>query len=219
MKMNYWIVSLTVGIIVLSSVVFFMAKEELAKDKELSYESNVVEKQGLRIKKIEKQDTYSYVIDDEERDLIYTWSFPKSIDDDLNIDTDLRIRIDELNGDAKIIDERVQENKMIVSFDYHGVLPEEATVKVNVGNKFKDGEDLYLYYYNPDNEEIEYIAHKLKVRDGHVEFQIEHCSDYFLTATVVQDAVNNPKSMNYVIIGLIVVAFILVAVTLGQSKK
>ena len=108
---------------------------------------------------------------------------------------------------------------MILTFDYHGILPEEATVRVNVGNKFSDGEELYLYYYNPDSDEIEYIENKLKVRDGYVEFKIEHCSDYFLTATVVQDAVNNPKSMNYVIIGLIVVAFILVAVTLGQSKK
>ena len=52
-----------------------------------------------------------------------------------------------------------------------------------------------------------------------MEFQITHCSDYFLTAAVVNDAVNNPQNVNYIIIGLAVVVFILIAVTLFQSKK
>ena len=57
------------------------------------------------------------------------------------------------------------------------------------------------------------------VKNGMAEFQIKHCSDYFLTAAVVNDAVNNPQSVNYIIIGLIVVVFILIAITLKQSKK
>ena len=108
---------------------------------------------------------------------------------------------------------------MIISFDYHGALPLKSTVRINVSNKFKNGDSLYLYYYNPDNDGIEYIAHNVDVKNGYVEFQIEHCSDYFLTAAVVNDAVNNPESVNYIIIGLIVIVFILVAITLIQSKK
>ena len=37
--------------------------------------------------------------------------------------------------------------------------------------------------------------------------------------TVVNDAVNNPKSLNYIIIGLGAVVVILIAITLVQSKK
>ena len=106
-----------------------------------------------------------------------------------------------------------------MTFDHHGKLPSNATVRVNVADKFKDGEELYLYYYNEESSEIEYIEHKLKVVDGYVEFDIEHCSNYFLTAAVVNEAVNNPKSVNYIIIGLGVIVFILIAMTLSQSKK
>ena len=88
MKMNYWIIGLVVGIVGLSSMVFFITKEELIKDDVLSYESDVVSNDEVRIKKIEKSNSYSYVIDDKERNLVYTWSFPKMIDDSLDIDKD-----------------------------------------------------------------------------------------------------------------------------------
>ena len=52
----------------------------------------------------------------------------------------------------------------------------------------------------------------IKVKDGYVEFSIDHCSDYFLTAAIVQEAVGNPKNINYIIIGLLVVVLLLVAV-------
>ena len=108
---------------------------------------------------------------------------------------------------------------MIISFDYHGELPLKTTVRINVENRFENNEHLYLYYYNPESDEIEYIMHDVVVKNGYVEFQIDHCSDYFLTGAVVNEAVNNPKSVNYIIIGLIAVVFILIAVTLIQSKR
>lgn len=219
MKINLLICSLLAGIIAMSSVVFLLVKEQLIVNKSLSYESNIVNNDEVRIKKIEKSDKITYVVDDQERDLIYTWSFDKDIDESLNISEDLRLQIDQMTGDASKIEEVVKNKKVIISFDYHGILPDDAVVRLKVNNKFKDGENLYLYYYNPEKDQIEFIDNYLTVRDGYVEFSIEHCSDYFLTATVVQDAVNNPKNINYVIIGLVVVAFILVVVTLGQSKK
>ena len=118
-----------------------------------------------------------------------------------------------------LINDQSGPYKLIVTFDHHGALPSNATVRVNVSDKFSDGEELYLYYYNEETTDIEYIEHHLKVEDGYVEFNIEHCSNYFLTAAVVNDAVNNPKSVNYIIIGLGVIVFILIAVTLSQSKN
>lgn len=180
---------------------------------------------NTKISKTETEDYYLYNVEDYERKLIYSWKFAKdknkrvSIEDSLKIDEDLRLSIDAHTRDTDIINQRVDQKKLIVTFDYHGMLPLETTVRINVANKFMNGEKLYLYYYNPDYDQMEYIEHELEVKDGYVEFQINHCSDYFLTAAVVNDAVNNPQSVNYVIILLVVVVFVLIALTLKQSGK
>ncbi len=180
---------------------------------------------AVSILKTETSDSYYYEVKDTERDLEYSWRFLKekdqniSVEDSLYIEEDLRLSLDADTMDTRTINQMVNQEKLIISFDYHGALPLETSVRINVSDRFRDGENLYLYYYNPESDNIEYIAHNVKVQDGYVEFQIDHCSDYFLTAAVVNDAVNNPQSVNYIIIGLIVVVFILVAITLFQSKN
>ena len=179
----------------------------------------------VSILKTETSDSYYYEVKDTERDLEYSWRFLKekdqniSVEDSLYIEENLRLSLDADTMDTRTIHQMVNQEKLIISFDYHGALPLETSVRINVSDRFRDGENLYLYYYNPESDNIEYIAHNVKVQDGYVEFQIDHCSDYFLTAAVVNDAVNNPQSVNYIIIGLIVVVFILVAITLFQSKN
>lgn len=206
----------------------FVNKKETIKTIELErFQDNSVayNNKKTKIEKLETKDYYYYSIEDYERDLSYSWQFEKdkskniSVEDSLYITEDLRLSIDANTNGANRITDKVDQKKLIISFDYHGELPLKTTVKINVAEKFKNGDSLYLYYYNPDNDGIEYIAHNVEVKNGYVEFQIEHCSDYFLTAAVVNDAVNNPESVNYIIIGLIVIVFILVAVTLLQSKK
>lgn len=180
---------------------------------------------STHITKTETNDYYLYDVVDNERNLTYSWKFLKeenkniSVEENMYIDNDLRLSLDASTKDTKRINEKVKNDKLIITFDYHGMLPLEAKVKINVSDKFNDGEKLYLYYYNPDSDEIEYMDNVVFVKNGMAEFQIKHCSDYFLTAAVVNDAVNNPQSVNYIIIGLIVVVFILIAITLKQSKK
>ncbi len=184
-----------------------------------------MENTKTKMTKTETKEYYYYEIEDYERDLEYSWKFLKnsdetvSVEDSLYIEEDLRLSLDANTKETEKINEEVDQKKLIITFDYHGDLPLETTVKVNVQNRFKNGEKLYLYYYNPELDQIEYIDRGVEVKNGYVEFQIAHCSDYFLTAAVVNDAVNNPQSINYIIIGLVVVVFILIAVTLFQSKK
>lgn len=195
--------------------------------KTIPIEENVIAiaKTGTFIKKSETEDFIYYKVEDYDRNLSYSWKFEKdkngttSVEDSLNIDLDLRLSLNKMTKDTETISNRVDQNKLIVSFDHHGSLPLEATVKIDVSKRFKDNEKLYLYYYNPEQDQIEYIEHNVEVKDGYVEFTINHCSDYFLTAAVVNDAVNNPQSINYIIIGLVVIVFILIAVTLAQSKN
>lgn len=180
---------------------------------------------STHITKTETNDYYLYDVVDNERNLTYSWKFLKeenkniSVEENMYIDNDLRLSLDASTKDTKRINEKVKNDKLIITFDYHGMLPLEAKVKIDVSDKFNDGEKLYLYYYNPDSDEIEYMDNVVFVKNGMAEFHIKHCSDYFLTAAVVNDAVNNPQSVNYIIIGLIVVVFILIAITLKQSKK
>ena len=180
---------------------------------------------STHITKTETNDYYLYDVVDNERNLTYSWKFLKeenkniSVEENMYINNDLRLSLDASTKDTKRINEKVKNDKLIITFDYHGMLPLEAKVKIDVSDKFNDGEKLYLYYYNPESDEVEYMDNAVFVKNGSVEFQIKHCSDYFLTAAVVNDAVNNPQSVNYIIIGLIVVVFILIAITLKQSKK
>lgn len=71
----------------------------------------------------------------------------------------------------------------VIHFDYHGVLPGKASVKVKVDNP-QDvmGKDLTFYYFNPETQKPEKIQGPLSVdNDGFVTVEIEHCSDYFLS--------------------------------------
>ncbi len=111
------------------------------------------------------------------------------------------------------------KDALLINFDYHGLLPTKANVEINVDGKYKDGDSLYLYYINEEKSQIEYIDRNLIVRNGLVDFEIDHCSNYFLTASIVQDAVNNPKNINLIIVVMVIVIIVLIAATLFQNKK
>lgn len=185
----------------------------------------VINNTDVEIYKSESSNYISYIVEDYERNLTYSWQFEKrdeknnSVKENLILDINLRLNIDEISDGANTINEMVDQKKLIISFDHHGALPTKATVRINVSDKFKDNEKLYLYYYNPEKDQIEFIKKDLKVNDGYVEFSIDHCSDYFLTAAVVNNAVNNPKNINLIIIGLGVIVFILIIINLKQSKR
>ena len=228
MKRWLLIATFSVGILCLlglsvSKVLLLNNSQELtlsAPDKVIAMENN-----KTKMIKTETKDYYYYEIKDYERDLEYSWKFLKNKDDDiavedsLYIEEDLRLSLDANTNNTAKINEEVKNDKLIITFDYHGDLPLETTVRLNVQNRFKNGEELYIYYYNPELDQIEYVNHGIEVKNGYVEFQIDHCSDYFLTAAVVNDAVNNPQSINLIIIGLVIVVFILIAITLFQAKK
>lgn len=228
MKRWLLIATFSVGILCLlglsvSKALLLNNSQELtlsAPDKVIAMENN-----KTKMIKTETKDYYYYEIKDYERDLEYSWKFLKNKDDDiavedsLYIEEDLRLSLDANTNNTAKINEEVKNDKLIITFDYHGDLPLETTVRLNVQNRFKNGEELYIYYYNPELDQIEYVDHGIEVKNGYVEFQIDHCSDYFLTAAVVNDAVNNPQSINLIIIGLVIVVFILIAITLFQAKK
>lgn len=59
---------------------------------------------------------------------------------------------------------------------------------VTIGVKDKDGDKLYLYYYDEEEDKVLRIGEKpLEVKDGYIEYTITHCSTYF----VMEDNLTN----------------------------
>ncbi|MEG0692669.1 MAG: hypothetical protein RR444_06270, partial [Oscillospiraceae bacterium] len=81
---------------------------------------------------------------------------------------------------------------LVVSFNHSGSLPASATVTLDVSTNYKNGEELFLYYFNDKTKNIELVSKSNKVVDGKVKIAISHCSDYVLTKTAVRVAPTKP---------------------------
>lgn len=197
------------------------------KDRPITKEENkiIAENTLVNITKSETSDSVIYEVIDNQKGLTYSWTFEKneeynsSLKGNMEIDINLNLNVlDSLSNNY--LDSKVtNKDKLIISFEHHGKLPTKAKIKLDVKGKYKDGERLYLYYYNEEKEQIEFIKNNLIVQHGKVEFEIDHCSNYLLTASIVQEAVNNPKNINLIIIVMVAVIIVLIGVTLFQNKK
>ena len=226
-NLNNIILSVVTLLLCLTIIVLSLTiKSVTSKSKNIdnSHEELLVKNTGTSIFKSESEEYISYNVEDYDRGLTYTWLFKKdeennrAVSDNIELNVNLRLSIDANTEDTKEINEIVKQKKLIVTFDHVGKLPSEATVRINVSDRFENGEKLYLYYYNPESKKMEFIEKNLKVIDGYVEFKIDHCSDYLLTGAVINEAVGNPKHVNYVIMGLIGVVILLIIKIMRQSK-
>ncbi len=175
-----------------------------------------VDQEKYKIEKTIREDQVIINIIERDGNLYYSWSFDK---DKIESEIDLNFELKFVSPKKSEID-AIAENKdkTYLSFTHHGNLPSEATMNVYVGDKYSDKEKLYLYYYNEEKDKVEYVDHDLQVKNGYVTFKIKHCSDYFLTGAVVNNAEGNPKNMNYVIGILAVIIFGLIGANLFFKK-
>lgn len=140
----------------------------------------------------------------------YSWTFDKNeVGDTIDIDFEVTFNSDKEDLMNNIVG---NINKKMISFKHHGPLPSKATITVYVGDQYKNGQNLNLYYFNEEENKIEEIDTNLKVAKGYVEFEISHCSDYFLTNKDIykkDESVVEKININYIIIGMGSVIFIL----------
>ncbi len=203
-KIGILSVSLLIGIIILTP--FFQPKINTNK---------VVKNTGnLVLEKASDNNTITYSYKSGTK-IIYSWIFDKKEienHENLNLDMDfesefLRKTVD-LNNDMKIL-----------SFDHHGLLPKNTKVKVYVKDKYNPYDKINMYYYDEDIELLRYKDSYTVDKEGYILVNLDHCSDYLLTATIVQDAANNPQNINIVIMVLIGIIILLIAVSLFSSSK
>lgn len=156
-------------------------------------------------------------IQDNNGKFEYSWSFNKTEYNRNGFEFDMGIKFKSPNKNE--INDLIGKNmkKEYISFNYHGTLPSVATIKVPI-KEFKDGDRLNLYYYNDLTKQIETIKNNIMVMNGYVTFDIKHCSDYFLTMSIVKEATGKNNN-GIVIIGMLVVIVGLVGYTIFKNKK
>jgi hypothetical protein len=157
-------------------------------------------------------------VKDQNGSFVYSWAFNKEEYEKNEFDFDLEINFKSKNK-AKI-ESLVKDDfeAKYVSFNYHGNLPAEASIKIPVDDMFEDGERLKLYYYDEEKDEIELVSSSVKVINGYANFNIDHCSDYFLTLSIVKEA-EGESNNGVIIVGMIIVIVGLIGYTLIKNQK
>ena len=78
-------------------------------------------------------------------------------------------------------------NSLVIQFAPNGLLPGVAKIRVKADYAFREFigvKDLYVFYYDEENEMFDPVATKLDMtEDGYYEFYIEHNSKYIISST------------------------------------
>lgn len=191
-------------ILCITGCILVNAKEEISQE---------------QIYEIVTNDDLIYIID-EANTFQYSWQFKQ--DQMIDYKGELNLKLKFNSPWQERINQKFK-NKAIkrkhLHFEHHGDLPTTALIKVKVTDQFLEGDKLYLYYYNENTDTLEYINKDLVVKNGYVTFEINHCSDYILTGSIVREAINNPRGMTIIIIILIITIVIAIGATLFSNRK
>ena len=135
-------------------------------------------------------------VTDEDNKLQYSWTFSNRTLTDTDMNIDLGIKFDtEKKEEIKKLTGR--EDAMYLSFAHHGELPGPATIKSYVGDNYQNGEKIYLYYFDEEQNKILMIGNTaLEVKDGYVEYTITHCSTYFFMEEKLDGVEKDARSLD-----------------------
>ena len=151
----------------------------------------------------------------------YAWIFDgsKMTSNDLDVNLELVVNAKDEVGIKKLIP-KTQEKPIILDFKHSGVLPGGTRVKVNVSDTYKDGDKVTLYYYNETTKKLEEKVTNIEVKNGSVEFSLEHCSTYTLAKENTAPNNANTASMNvYLYSGISLVSLIGIVALVKTYKK
>lgn len=144
----------------------------------------------------------------EDRKIIYSWIINgKEIKESKDFSTAITFTTENIKEIYKLSN---YADGLYINFDHSGDLPTGTKIKLYVGDKFEDGSITKIYHYDNTKKSLINIKNDLKVIDGYVEFDIEHCSEYFLTMSTIENIIKKETSsltifMIFTVIELIVI--------------
>ena len=134
-------------------------------------------------------------VTDENNQLQYSWTFSDKAISNTNMKIDLSITFDTTKKE-EISKLTGKDNAAYITFAHHGELPGPATIKSYVGDKYKNGDTVYLYYFDEAANKVLMVGEKaLTVKGGYVEYTITHCSTYFLMEEKLADVAMDTNSL------------------------
>ena len=155
-------------------------KEEGNHVEIISQEPDKMDKNIFDSMKEHKKDISIGVKDKEGKRVEYSWTFSDKTLTNTNMEIDIEITF----GDGKKAEIKEQIGKddiFCIYFSHHGELPGPATIKNYVGDKYQNGDKLYLYYFDELVKKVLRIGTEpLEVKNGYIEYTITHCSTYFV---------------------------------------
>ena len=148
------------------------------------------------IKSSKKKVEFNYY--DEDKKLIYSWELDGSkISDTKDINSNIVFSTENIN---KISELSNYADGLYLNFSHNGTLPSGIKVKIYVGDRFEDKIILNLYYYNKEKSSLDIISKNLEVKDGYIEFELEHCSEYFVTRSNIGETQSSNNSFKTIVI-------------------
>lgn len=156
--------------------------------------SKITKEDITKIKNSKKVIKLNYF--DEGKKLIYSWTIDgKAIKDVTGFITTIINTSDNAKEIYKLSN---YADGLYINFKHSGNLPVGTKIKLFVGDKFENGSIVNVYHYN--NKKLEFIKDSLKVVEGYIEFDIEHCSEYFVTMSNIGMIKKQEDSTNIFII-------------------
>lgn len=180
----------------------------------INADSKITKEQLGKIKTSSKTLRFNYF--NEDKKLLYSWTINgKQIKDINEFATTIDFSSENLKEIYKVSN---YADGLYINFKHNGDLPTGTKIKLYVGDKFENGNIVNVYRYNANEKKLDFVKDNLKVTDGYIEFDLEHCSDYFVTMSVIGNVVKEDSSINIfmiltiisiiVIIGLVTFIFI-----------
>lgn len=133
-------------------------------------------KQGIELQ-VEKKDDFGRVL--------YYWIFKGvSTQEQTKVDTNIRF--------ASANEEKIHElsnfaEGLVLNFAHEGPIPDGTSVKIYVGDRFADGTILKLYLFDAEKTKLGLDSEALEVKNGFVELEMSHASEYYLTQSEIKD--------------------------------
>ena len=111
-----------------------------------------------------------------------------------------------------------------LNFNSQGKLPALSIFKIFVGDKFKDGDKLYLYYFNEETNKLELVKSNLEIKDSYVEFEMKHFSEYILVNSLINennttDSSDNSQKIIIIGIALFIIIGLMIFIVIKSKKN
>lgn len=114
--------------------------------------------------------------------------------------------------------ETENNSSLFLSTGYEGELPGKIKITINLSDFEAVDDKVYVYYYNPTTEKIEFIKEFLVGEDNTAVVELTHFSEYLISSKLLH-TVKNPDTSDNIMIYITLSLISLMSVMIISNKK